>query len=393
MIKIDHPDLKSISKAYSDDIKKSFLSRISYFNDMLSILKDPKKVGVLDVIGKVTPLTEALKAVLNKDKLLDSKAKKGDGKKTADLVFTINKCKTVSDKRSRCRKIIKYKELKKQVDTLDSFVKNHDLFSALPKDLLLLNDNLNKIIDLKIIRARAYDYFFDYGKYYSVLDKWIGEALDLKCCPYCNRNYITYVPGKTKRIIGSSYDHFFSKTRYKFITISFFNLIPSCTICNSNLKGNIDFKLDYHIHPYLEGFDNDVYFDFDLSTKDYNGVKQICFEPHLDKLDHISKEKSKKIFGIEEEKKSGSLNVFKLQEIYKSHSDSVEEIYEKFDKNSPHYIGSVSEIINLLKSSEEEFYRFNFRNYFNASDFNKRPLAKLDKDIYYKMKKISEQTN
>jgi len=390
MIKIEAPDLSKISYAFSNDIKKTFLIRLSYINDVLSILKEPNKIGVSDVRGKVTPLSEALRAVLNKDKLLDSKAPSGEGKNTEDLVFTLSKYKTVSDKRSRCRKNIKYKELKKQVDLLEGFVKKNNLFSALPKDLLLLNDELNNLIDFKV---RVYNYFFNYVKYYFVLDKWIGDGLDLKCCPYCNRNYITYIPGKTKRVIGPSYDHFFSKTRYKFITISFYNLIPSCYICNSNLKGNIKFKLDTHIHPYLDGFENNALFDFELSTKDYLGDKKICFKPKIIASNTISDEKRKQIFGVEKEKDSGSINVFKLEEVYKSHHDSVEEIHEKFDRNSPHFIGSVSEIINMLKTSEEEFYRFNFRNYFNASDFNKRPLAKLDKDIYDKMKMISEQTN
>jgi hypothetical protein len=243
---------------------------------------------------------------------------------------------------------------------------------------------------LGTLTKKVYNYFFNYQNYYSIINNKIGKALNLKCCPYCNRNFITYIPDINRRIIGPSYDHFFSKARYEYLTLSFYNLIPSCYICNSNLKGNIDFKLDTHIHPYLGEFGDDVFFDFELSTKDYSGKREIGFHPKLIEKKTISPKTRKRVFGIDTEKGSGSINVFKLQDVYESHDDSVEEIYKRFDKNSRYYIGSISKIIDKLKTSEEEFYRFNFRNYYNTIDFNKRPLAKLDREIYDKMKTISE---
>ena len=121
--------------------------------------------------------------------------------------------------------------------------------------------------------------------------------------------------------------------------------------------------------------------DFDLMTKDYFGSRKISFKPKLIFSQFIDSEKKIKI--------TGNITVFKLNQIYETHEDSIEEIYKRFDISSPFYIGSISKILKELKTSEEEFYRYYFRNYYQSIDFNKRPLAKLDRDIYEKFKLIS----
>ncbi|MGX7668926.1 hypothetical protein [Flavobacterium pedocola] len=383
MIKIEHPNLNSIENEYSKTITSSFLKNIDDVLEVLSLINSPNIIVEKTVKNKVHGLTSAIKSITGIKNLLDSKHPKGDGKMTFDLIFTLNSYKIKTDKRSRCRKTKKYAEIESQIKKLQSFINHNNLFGSKPNELMDLNEELKN--ELGNLNKRIYNHFFDYNKYYSIINHKIGKTLDLKCCPYCNRNYITYIPDKNKRFIGPTYDHFFSKNRYEFLTLSFYNLIPSCYICNSNLKLNIDFKLETHIHPYLGGFDNEITFDFELSTK-----SKISFIPKLIAHQSISKQKKERVFGTNLIKNSGSINVFKLEEIYESHGDSIKEIYKKFDKASPHYIGSISKIIDKLKTSEEEFYRFYFRNYYRTKDFNKRPLAKLDRDIYNKLKTISE---
>ena len=388
MIKIEHNDLEKISENYSEIIKAIFLNKIDIIKCIVLILKKDDIAEKKTVNKKVDEFTSALKVVIGRDELLKSKHPKGKGKKTSDLIYTINYYKIKSDKRSKCRKTKKYDDLINKVDLIKKFINSYDLFGSEPEKLIILNEKLKNTIGT--INKKLYDYFFNYKNFYNEINNNLGKTIDLKCCPYCNRNYITYIPDEGKRIVGPTYDHFFSKSRYVYLTLSFYNLIPSCYVCNSNLKLNIDFNLKTHLHPYCDGFGNDVFFDFELSTNDYLGKKTICFNPYLDYNKKITSKKQKQIFGIDTDKDTGNLKVFKLQEIYKSHGDSVEEIYKKFDKSSPFYIGSISKLISKLKTSEEEFYRFYFRNYYNIIDFNKRPLAKLDRDIYNKLKLISE---
>lgn len=379
MIQIYNSDLNSIEIEYSKELKKKILLKIDNIHEVISILRSKNIADDKTVKNKVNYLTSALIAVTGIKNLLSSKSTKEE-KKTQYLINSLNKLKISSDKRSKCRKTIKYNNVELQIKKIKKFINKKNLFGSEPQYLMELNYTLNRY--LGTIDKNLYFYFFDYTKYYEIINNKIGKQLNLNCCPYCNRNYITYIPNGIKRHIGPTYDHFFSKEIYKYLTISFYNLIPSCYICNSNLKGRNNFKLNTNIHPFIEGFDDDCTFDFELSTKDYLGKKEISYIPKLEIKDFVSSSKKIKI--------KGNLKVFKLNQIYESHEDSIEEIYTRFDKGSPYYIGSISEILNKLNVTEEEFYRFHFRNYFNEIEFNKRPLAKLDKNIYEKFKSISD---
>ena len=130
----------------------------------------------------------------------------------------------------------------------------------------------------------------------------------------------------------------------------------------------------------------DAFFDFDLKKIKGNEPK-IAFAPTLKINPRITKTNRKRL-EKGKNKDSGSLNVFRLREIYAYHYDTVEEIHEKFDENSPHYVKSLATHLSKMNVSEEEFYRFHFGNYYDTKDFHKRPLAKLTRDIYDKMVSI-----
>lgn len=62
--------------------------------------------------------------------------------------------------------------------------------------------------------------------------KWaygLLEKLDVKVCPYCNRQYTFTVP-KVK--VSPQFDHYFPISKYPYLQLSLFNLIPSCSTCN-----------------------------------------------------------------------------------------------------------------------------------------------------------------
>lgn len=68
-------------------------------------------------------------------------------------------------------------------------------------------------------------------------------------CPYCNQAY-AFTVMRGKKGFRPTLDHFFPKHKYPFLALSLYNLIPSCYICNSNLKGKIDFYEEEHLHPF-----------------------------------------------------------------------------------------------------------------------------------------------
>ena len=57
----------------------------------------------------------------------------------------------------------------------------------------------------------------------------------LRYCPYCNADTV-YVMESGKKYVKSSLDHFYPQSRFPFFALSLYNLIPSCTRCNSGIK-------------------------------------------------------------------------------------------------------------------------------------------------------------
>lgn len=59
---------------------------------------------------------------------------------------------------------------------------------------------------------------------------WLQRQLCVRVCPYCNRMYTTTLYGKKR--VRPDFDHFYPQSRYPYLAVSLFNLIPSCNICN-----------------------------------------------------------------------------------------------------------------------------------------------------------------
>lgn len=229
---------------------------------------------------------------------------------------------------------------------------------------------------------------FDYDKLLTQKIKYeLAQKLDVKVCPYCNRNYtLTVQKRKTKksRSINTrpDFDHFFSKSKHPILALSFYNLIPSCSICNRTLKGDVEFSLDIqngHVHPYLEGFPEEVKFNYDpKSVNESLGIDDAC----KIKLDY-----DENTFP----KVKNNDDVFGLNVIYAEHGDIAAEIIAKFYKTNGRYLEVLATQFNDL--NKEELYRIAFANYLNKEDFEKRPMAKLTKDIYDQLASIYSVTN
>lgn len=104
------------------------------------------------------------------------------------------------------------------------------------------------------------------------------RKLDVRVCPYCNRIYTVTLPSKEEladeenfRTTRATFDHFYPKTRYPYLALNLFNLVPSCGICNSNKS---DF-LQEIVYPYDESFEKNVVFRLvpNLSDKAENYIE------------------------------------------------------------------------------------------------------------------------
>jgi hypothetical protein len=105
------------------------------------------------------------------------------------------------------------------------------------------------------------------------------EKLNIQYCPYCNENkvqIITRINSLTlaqKKMALLQLDHFYPQSRYPFLAVSFFNLIPGCSPCNAQLKLETDFDIDTHFNPFHRRLDD--YFRFNLRTLLISGERDV----------------------------------------------------------------------------------------------------------------------
>ena len=210
-----------------------------------------------------------------------------------------------------------------------------------------MSDNLKKVI---------YNVFVSNVYSTTKFDglKFVND-IGLKTCPYCNRAYIQSV--SKRGVVRPQIDHFFPKDKYPYLGVSFYNLIPSCSVCNgTTAKGNKNSYKDNLVSPYKIKNDD---FKFGFDIKSINN-----FPPKLiEKID------------INDE-------YFKLEDFYKHHGDIVHELYTKlYKEDTKEHFDSLRKSLSGIGFDEAEIYRFITCGYLEDEDLHKRPLSKLIKDI------------
>lgn len=196
------------------------------------------------------------------------------------------------------------------------------------------------------------------------------ENLGIKTCPYCNRNYISFVKTKKKKT-RPQLDHFYPKAIYPFLACSFYNLIPSCSACN-HMKSDDD--------SYKDEKDGNLVHPYNVKDSDFT------FSYTFDNLDILKSIDEKNIRFEDEEKIKITLDrkyeknneYFQLETIYQNHKGIVIELILKEINYPKSYI---EELIRNGFGTEEEIYRFIFSNYLKIDDLHKKPLSKLTRDI------------
>lgn len=247
--------------------------------------------------------------------------------------------------------------------------------------------NLSKNEKLIFKEIFPYHIFFqekDHDWYYA---STLANELNTPVCPYCNREYISSVTSiKRTKVIGPTFDHFLSQKDYPFLKLSFYNLVPSCTTCNSRLKNQIEFDFNHFLYPFKESYEGIARFSLRLNNSEINLIIDNSCLIQEDKLSIRIKANPKnlKLYGTRPvRKKKGNLNVFKTEKIYNdSHKDVAFDILEKFQKMPKSQIESIFKVLKDQGKKHHEIYRFYFGNYLNEEDFNKRPLARMTRDIY-----------
>lgn len=212
--------------------------------------------------------------------------------------------------------------------------------------------------------------FYNYGYKEIENEKFISN-IGIDTCPYCNRNYI-YALDKAGKI-KPELDHFYPSSIYPILSACYYNLIPSCQTCNGfGGKHDTDTYQAKLTSPYLFKPD-DFKFGFKLNS--------------LARINPISGKSSVDVYL--EKGLTPHIDIFKLDHLYKKHSDHVLELIVKSRlRYSPKYRTYLSHYKGL-KFSQIEIDRLILGNYSKESELHKRPLSILYKDVAKKLGLIS----
>lgn len=178
-------------------------------------------------------------------------------------------------------------------------------------------------------------------------------------CPYCNRQYIT--TGKSRRI--AEMDHFYPKdiTRFPYLAMSFYNLIPACPSCNRS-KSNKDIRFS----PYLiKDCDRYLTFKYTPQGADFLNDKNLIDVTVSERVhpDHSYRTR------------------LELDEHYKYHNDYVLDLLKRKRMYDDSFFDGVKRDFPDLFANINEMRRVVWGNYTSKEDLHKRPLAKLTRDI------------
>ena len=205
---------------------------------------------------------------------------------------------------------------------------------------------------------------FDYNRDRERNDKSKGisprfKEVDFRVCIYCNRNFISNF--HTKNVTRATYtlDHFYQKDKYPIFSLSLYNLIPSCAVCNTNIKGTRN--VEQYNNPYSPSynFENEAQFKLmpnyrvKLATSNSSCYKYI--------------------------------RDFYHNEIYETHTLEVKEFAKKREVFTDDMIRKISE---LTKHSESRIKSYLFGDILYKKNLDSESLGKLKVDIAKELKII-----
>lgn len=296
-------------------------------------------------------------------------------------------------------KFSKFRELKEWLSNMNRIER---IIISEPKDLIKINNDFKLFVDeifgndtyklfetpkkdsskklpIKIVKFfENLSAIFNYdilGLEKAYTSYTLTRNLGIRTCVYCN---ISYILTQTKygttgerdggRIMNPQLDHYFPQSKYPLLQVSFFNLIPSCDICNSRVKRDFEFNFEKHTHPYQS-----VKPDFKFS-----------YRPRF-----VSEGEGSHVFFIAEndECKKAKLTAEAMltDRIYEAHQYEIEDLIKLKKAYSSKYLDTLQSF--FPGTNFDEVYRLIVGTEMSPENFHKRPFSKFNSDILHELRK------
>jgi hypothetical protein len=223
----------------------------------------------------------------------------------------------------------------------------------------------------EVLKEKGYGGWFTDAK---GLNYDLADWLDQHTCTFCNRQYIFTARKKAKeKGMTCQFDHWFDKGSRPLFALSFYNLIPSCSVCNSSVKSVVHFNTDEYLHPYL---DKDISSRFKFSSIPNTTTQYGITFLNENKMDAKTKR---------------TLEGLGTKLVYSKHSEKeLKDLIDLRLKYSENYLKTLLEdtFVGDLNMTKEEKYRLIFGIELSEDNMHKRPFSKFKKDIIEELLRI-----
>ena len=221
-------------------------------------------------------------------------------------------------------------------------------------------------LDVTLLNYKMVFEHADWGAYSFLL------ATGVKTCPYCNRQYILPIysnNGKARAQI----DHFFPKSSYPYFSLSLYNLIPSCSVCNASLKRKEEFTPNT-LNPY---------------EVDFHKLARFKVIPYKDQ--YIISLKARKDEKCDEEQVNRQKQMFKLESRYSYQQQVIEEMVKRRMIYNEDYIDSLLKKYPMLFQSKEQIWALGIGYEVEEDKICDEPLGKLKRDVAEQLDRDEEK--
>lgn len=191
----------------------------------------------------------------------------------------------------------------------------------------------------------------------------IVEKYGIKCCPYCNENFIFNREDNS----SAQLDHFYPKEKFPLFAVSLYNLVPSCPACN-HMKQEKQISISPHDH-----------------SQNFSNMRISYIPKHCNLLQDYREMDIYFRYGHGDQTFKTNMNqnieVLKLKEAYQNHKDYVHEILVKAMIYNETSLNKILELFPDMHMAKEDMLRMIFGNYITKDKLLQRPLSKLTMDL------------
>lgn len=189
------------------------------------------------------------------------------------------------------------------------------------------------------------------------------KELNIKTCPYCNRQFIHTFEGI--RAERPELDHFYPKALFPMFCLTFYNLIPVCHSCN-----HVKLENEIGVNPYAMAFNS----RFVITDKNGNKLS-------ASKIYKLTEKDIRLMLDGKSAEENMNSQVLGIENVYNKHTDYVKELIDKSMAYDAHAQQALVRSFQGAGYHPRQVYDFVWGRHLIDAEYEDRPLSKLTKDV------------